>query len=275
MGRFVTIGEVEYPLIPYRWRAMTTPPRFVVLAPSALAAEDMPTPSAKASPEIVDIIEEMVVDDVPTPIMEAAPTPIIEDMAEALGEAVEAPETLVEALPIPAEDEAIAAMEEPMEAIEEPTATTPLSLNLLNIRRALSLTPEEFARPIIDDGEGLINRLEAGFSRPSPEIARLICEAWSLNQKYLFTGQGPMFQMDKPGQNYCQGLVTLLHQYLKVATFDRRGNQYWKGSLVNDLMRLIDATRLTGSEAARVIRVMYDYLDAEQFGELLERMGRL
>ncbi len=40
-------------------------------------------------------------------------------------------------------------------------------------------------------------------------------------------------------------------------------------------MRLIDATRLTGSEAARVIRVMYDYLDAEQFGELLERMGRL
>jgi len=68
-----------------------------------------------------------------------------------------------------------------MEAIEEPTAATPLSLNLLNIRRRLALTPEEFARPIIDDGEGLINRLEAGFSRPSPEIARLICEAWGIN----------------------------------------------------------------------------------------------
>jgi len=84
-----------------------------------------------------------------------------------------------------------------------------------------------------------------------------------------------MFLMDKPGQNYCQGLVTLLRQYLKVATFDRRGNHYWKGSLVNDLMRLIDATRLTGSEAAQVIRVMYDYLDAEQFEDLLERMGIL
>lgn len=267
MGRFVTIGEVEYPLIPYRWRAMTTPPRFVVLAPSALAAEDMPTPSAKASPEIVDIIEEMVV--------EAAPTPIIEDMAEALGEAVEAPETLVEALPIPAEDEAIAAMEEPMEAIEEPTAATPLSLNLLNIRRRLALTPEEFARPIIDDGEGLINRLEAGFSRASAEVARLICDAWGICLDYLFRGAGPMFQMEKPGQNYARELVTLLKQYLQVATFDRKGNQYWKGSLVNDLMRLIDTGRLTGAEAARIIRVVYDSLDAEQFEELLERMGRL
>jgi len=101
MGRFVTIGEVEQTAPPYMWRPMTTPPKFVVLAPSALASEDMPTPSAKASPEIVDIIEEVVVDDVPTPIMEAAPTPIIEDMAEALGEAVEAPETLVEALAHP------------------------------------------------------------------------------------------------------------------------------------------------------------------------------
>ena len=81
--------------------------------------------------------------------------------------------------------------------------------------------------------------------------------------------------MDKPGQSYCQGLVTLLRQYLSIASFDRKGNQFWKSSLVDDLSRLIDTKRLTGSEAARVIRVMYDYLDADQFEQLLERMGRL
>lgn len=271
MGRFVTIGEVEQTAPPYMWRPMTTPPKFVVLAPSALASEDMPTPSVKAPPEIVDIIEEMVVEDVPTPIAE--------DVAEALGEAVEealeAPEALGEALPIPTEDEATAAMEESVEAVEtqEAVPSTPLSLNLLNIRRRLALTPEEFARPIIDDGEGLINRLEAGFSRASAEVARLICDAWGINQKYLFTGQGPMFLMQDPMRDYARELVTLLKQYLSVATFDRKGNQYWKGSLVNDLMRLIDVQRLTGSEAARIIRVVYDYLDAEQFEEILERMG--
>ena len=275
MGRFVTIGAVEHPLIPYRWQPRTAPCRFIA-TPTAQSVEDAPTPIMEdmSAPIMEDaptpIMEDMsapIMEDAPTPIMEAVSIPIMEDVDEDVSETIEAPDTIVEALPIPAEEEAVEASEE--------AAATPLSLNLLNIRRRLALTPEEFARPIIDDGEGLINRLEAGFSRPSPEIARLICEAWSLNQKYLFTGTGPMFQMEKPGQNYARELVTLLKQYLQVATFDRRGNQYWKGSLVNDLMRLIDATRLTGSEAAMVIRVMYDYLDAEQFEELLERMGRL
>jgi hypothetical protein len=49
--------------------------------------------------------------------------------------------------------------------------------------------------------------------------------------------------------------------------------QYWKGSLVDDLRRLIDVGKLDGREMCRVVRVLYDYLDVEQFGELLERMG--
>lgn len=278
MGRFIAIGRAEHPVTPYLWRPRTTPPRFVALVPSVTAVEDISTPIME---DVSTPIKEDV-KDVPTPIREEAPTPIIEGtpttIMEDVSEAVEAPETLVEALPIPAKDVAkdvaMGTMEEPMEALEEASAT-PLCLNLLNIRRALSLTPEQFARPIIDDGEGLINRLEAGFSRASAEVSRLICEAWSINQKYLFTGQGPMFLMQDPSRDYARELVLLLKQYLKVATFDRKGNQYWKGSLVTDLMRLIDVQRLTGSEAARVIRVMYDFLDADQFEELLERMGRL
>ena len=87
---------------------------------------------------------------------------------------------------------------------------------------------------------------------------------------YLLTGRGEMFEL----QPYCDGLVTLLKQYLSVATFDRKGQQYWKGSLVDDLRRLIDVWKLNGREMCRVIRVLYDYVDVEQFGELLERMGR-
>jgi len=49
---------------------------------------------------------------------------------------------------------------------------------------------------------------------------------------------------------------------------------YWKRSLVDDLGRLIDVGKLNGREMCRVVRTLYDYLDVEQFAELLERMGR-
>ena len=75
-------------------------------------------------------------------------------------------------------------------------------------------------------------------------------------------------------QPYCDGLVSLLKKYLAVATFDRKGQQYWKGSLFDDLGRLIDVGKLNGREMCRVVRMLYDYLDVEQFGELLEWMGR-
>ena len=147
----------------------------------------------------------------------------------------------------------------------------PLSINLAAIRRFLGLTVEEFARPLpIEDGDSLITRLETGFSMASSEIVQLLCEAWRINRKYLLTGQGEMFEL----QPYCDGLVTLLKKYLAVATFNHKGQQYWKGSLVDDLGRLIDVGKLNGQEMCRVIRVLYDYLDVEQFAELLERMGR-
>ena len=59
-----------------------------------------------------------------------------------------------------------------------------------------------------------------------------------------------------------------------MATFDRKGRQYWKGSIVDDLGRLINATKLNGAEMCRVVRVLYDFLDVEQFEVMLERMGR-
>ena len=146
----------------------------------------------------------------------------------------------------------------------------PLSLNLATVRRLLNLTPEEFARPLaIEDGESLITRLETGFSRPLLEIVQLICDAWGISKSYLLAGQGEMFEL----QPYCDGLIRLLEKYLAVATFNRQGQQYWKGSLVKDLLQLIDVSRLTGVEMCRVVRVFYDYLDVEQFCVLLERLG--
>ena len=114
-----------------------------------------------------------------------------------------------------------------------------------------------------------ITRLETGFSKASASVLDLICDAWGINRKYLLAGQGEMFEL----QPYCDGLVTLLKKYLAVATFDRKGKQYWKGSLVDDLERLIDVGKLNGREMCRVVRVLYDYVDVEQFAELLERMG--
>ena len=149
-------------------------------------------------------------------------------------------------------------------------SSRPLSINLAAVRRLLNLTSEEFARPLpIEDGESLITRLETGFSKASAEIVQLICDAWRINQKYLLTGQGEMFEL----QPYCDGLIRLLEKYLAVATFNRQGQQYWKGSLVKDLLQLIDVSRLTGAEMCRVVRVFYDYLDVEQFCVLLERLG--
>ena len=150
-------------------------------------------------------------------------------------------------------------------------SSRPLSINLAAIRRFLGLTPEEFAQPLpIEDGESLITRLETGFSKASASVLDLICDAWGINRKYLLAGQGEMFEL----QPYCDGLVTLLKKYLAVAIFDRKGQQYWKGALVDDLERLIDVGKLNGREMCRVVRVLYDYVDVEQFAELLKRMGR-
>ena len=158
------------------------------------------------------------------------------------------------------------------DAAKEAQTSRPLSINLATVRRFLGLTVEEFARPLpIEDGESLITRLETGFSRPSLEIVQLICDAWGISKSYLLAGQGEMFEAKG---DYCSVLTTLLKTYLSVATFDRKGQQYWKGALVDDLRRLIDVCRLTGVEMCRVVRVLYDYLDVEQFESLLERMGR-
>ena len=158
----------------------------------------------------------------------------------------------------------------PPQPTKDERSARPLSINLATVRRTLNLTPEEFARPLpIEDGESLITRLETGFSRASAAVLDLICDAWGINRKYLLTGRGEMFEL----QPYCDGLVSLLKKYLSVATFDRKGQQYWKGSLVDDLRRLIDVGKLDGREMCRVIRVLYDYVDVEQFGELLDRMG--
>ena len=69
-------------------------------------------------------------------------------------------------------------------------------------------------------------------------------------------------------------LSRLLKTYLSVATFDKRGVQYWKGSLVDDLARLIDVRKLGGRNMSRIVRLLFDYLDVDQFAEFLERIGR-
>ena len=44
--------------------------------------------------------------------------------------------------------------------------------------------------------------------------------------------------------------------------------------MVDDLVRLIDVKKLDGRNMSRIVRLLFDYLDVDQFAEFLERMGR-
>ena len=44
--------------------------------------------------------------------------------------------------------------------------------------------------------------------------------------------------------------------------------------MVDDVSRLIDVKKLDGRRMSRIIRVLYDYLDVDQFVLILERFGR-
>ena len=85
-----------------------------------------------------------------------------------------------------------------------------------------------------------------------------------------------MFEKDDTDnpEKYTILLIRLLKTYLSVATFNKRGAQYWKGSLVDDLARLIVVRKLDGRNMSRIVRLLFDYLDVDQFAEFLERMGR-
>ena len=104
----------------------------------------------------------------------------------------------------------------------------------------------------------------------------MICDTWGICSDFLFKGTGSMFLKDdtESTEKYVILLIKLLKTYLSVATFDRKGKQYWKGSLVDDLTRLIDVAKLNGRGMSRVVRVLYDHLDVDQFADLLERFGR-
>ena len=267
MGRFISIGHTEQPVTPFVWMPGRLAPKFVKLAAPVIAPVPVFTAPIPAPAQAVTTEEHWTapasapaVTDMSASVYATAPMAAAKDMSPSEPE----PSTP----PVPS----------PVPLATPPAAATraPLSHNLLSIRRTLGLTPEEFARPIIEDGEGLINRLETGFSRPSAEIGNLICEVWGIRKDYLYSGTGPMFQKDEAAspEKYIILLTTLLKSYLSVATFDKRGNQYWKSSLVDDLSKIVDVKKLDGRNMSRVIRVLYDYLDVDQFAEILERFGR-
>ena len=253
MGRFISIGRTERAAPPFVWKSRDVGPRFVKVAVSAstpvfTAPEPMHVPTSTPAP---------------------VPTPPVADM-NASTLPVTDPST-----PASVSGGAMATLPPPAQ-VENVALRTPLSQNLLSVRRRLNLTPEEFSRPIIEDGEGLINRLEAGFSRPSAEVTNLICDTWGITSSFLFSGTGSMFLKDETEstEKYVVLLIRLLNQYLSVATFDKHGNQYWNGSLVDNLARMIDVRKLDGRGMSRVVKVLFDHLDVIQFEDILDRFGR-
>ena len=178
MGRFVSVGHTEKAAPPFVWIPRGTEPKFVKVAAPVLTAP-MPEPTIKApQPVFMPTVDDLTAPEpVPTPV----PTLPVADMNVSM--------YTPEPMATPAIPEPPTPVTPPVENV---APRTPLAQNLLSIRRRLNLTPEEFSRPIIEDGEGLINRLEAGFSRPSVEISNLICDTWGITSSYLFSGTGAM-----------------------------------------------------------------------------------
>ena len=265
MGRFISIGHTEHLAPPFVWKPRAVEPRFVKVAAPVLTAP-MPEPTIKApQPVFMPTVDDLTA---PEPVPEPRPLPSVADMTVPTPTPPADTMTMYTPEPFPSPKQKT--------TVEDMPPRTPLSQNLLSVRRKLNLTPEEFSRPIIEDSEGLINRLEAGFSRPSAEISNLICDTWGITASYLFSGTGAMFLKDETEsrEKYIVLLIKLLKTYLSVVTFDRKGNQYWKGSLVDDLARIIDVKKLDGRRMSRIVRVLYDYLDVDQFALVLERFGR-
>ena len=287
MGRFISIGRTERAALsltapPFVWKPRDVEPRFVKVGVS----KPTPEPVLKAPLHVITPTTPEVMittTSVPAPAPMSAPSPAPVFTVENLtAPTLPVADITVSTLPVtepstPASVSggAMATLPPPAQ-VDNVSPRTPLSQNLLSVRRKLNLTPEEFARPIIEGGEGLINRLEAGFSRPSAEISNLICETWGICSDYLYRGLGPMFEKDDTDnpEKHTILLIRLLKTYLSVATFNKRGVQYWKGSLVDDLARLIDVRKLDGRNMSRIARLLFDYLDVDQFAEFLERMGR-
>ena len=190
MGRFISVGHTEKAAPPFMWKPRDVEPRFVkvaALTPVFTAPEPMvvPTPQPMPAPTPVPApAPEPMPVPAREPVFMPVPTLPVADMN------VYTPEPMA-TLPVPEPSTPVTP------PVENVAPRTPLSQNLLSIRRKLNLTPEEFSRPIIEDGEGLINRLEAGFSRPSAEISNLICDTWGITSSYLFTGTGAMFLKDE------------------------------------------------------------------------------
>lgn len=274
MGQYLTVGSVAHETVPYVWKPKIERPRFVMVQtePTSHTLDTMAVPTPEEEKSLSLDAAEDTVGAVGAPVEEEIGS--VQDAPEGLpGSSEKDEEVLVSTLPIVGN---ISPAPSATDKIVK--ARRPLSQNLAAIRRTLNLTTEEFARPILEgsDGAALITRLESGYSRPSDDVADMIVTPWTICRDYLYTGNGPMFEHNattNPAKHVIM-LERLLRTYLNVATFDREGNQYWKGSLVDDLMKLIEVEELDGCGVSRVVRLIYDYLDADQFVELLDRFGR-
>lgn len=63
-----------------------------------------------------------------------------------------------------------------------------------DLRKALSLTQEEFAKKIGYTSRGVVTNLEHGKTEPTPEMIDVICRTFDVNENWLIKGEGKMFR---------------------------------------------------------------------------------
>lgn len=110
------------------------------------------------------------------------------------------------------------------------------------LRQALNLTQQEFAARI-GSVQNTITGYETGRRSPSNQVLSLICKEFNVNEDWLRTGQGEMFQtkstslLDQLSQEFGLGLYgqQLLATYLQLSEADKRAVERFVSQLTRNV----------------------------------------
>lgn len=110
------------------------------------------------------------------------------------------------------------------------------------LRQALNLTQQEFAARI-GSVQNTITGYETGRRSPSNQVLSLICKEFNVNEDWLRTGQGEIFQakstslLDQLSQEFGLGLYgqQLLATYLQLSEADKRAVERFVSQLTRNV----------------------------------------
>ena len=104
---------------------------------------------------------------------------------------------------------------------------TNIGEQLKKVRETHGLSQTEFAQ-IMHITPGSVSRYESGIRKPGPRLVKDICQRFGINQTWLYTGNGEMFETLSPLRKFLKkkGIddedITVIDAYLSMNPFERK-----------------------------------------------------